>query len=244
MLFLGMIVVVICQLTIVQVNGDLIRETRPLSPPTFDEIVINGVFDVFLNPTPKANPSSKVEIETTAELQKKVIVEILENHILSIRLDQVSHVEKHINVYIQFPPTLRRYTFQGTGNTVTNENEISNEDNQVFTVDHRGVGELSLRLNVYKFEFNLAGTGNSQFSGQVREQASFNAKGTGDINALNLSTKTADVFVAGLSTVRVAATEDLRIEVTGISTVYYRLPKGKTPSKAKSTGLGKIVPLS
>lgn len=245
MLFFAMIIVVTCQLTIVRVNGNLIRENRPLSSSSFDEIVIDGVFDVFLTSSSKTNPTSKVEIETTTDLQKHVIVEILDNHILSIRLVDVSRVEKHINVYITFPSSsLRRYTFQGTGNSVTDDNGISNEDNQVFAIDHRGVGDLTFRLNVYKLEFDLAGTGNSVFSGQVRQQARFNAQGTGDINALDLSTRTADVLVEGVSTVRVMATEDLQIEVTGISTVHYRLPKGKTPSKAVSTGLGKIVRLS
>lgn len=235
-----MIVVVICHLTIIQVNGDFIRETRPLSSSSFDEIVINGIFDVFLS----SNSSSKVEIETTSDLEKKVIVEIVDNHILSIRLDQVTHINKHINVYIEFSSPLHRYTFKGTGNTVTNEKGISNEDNQVLIVDQRGVGDLNLRLNIFKFEFYLSGTGNSVFSGQVRQQILINAKGVGDINALNLSTKIADVFVKGVNKIQVAATDDLRIDVKGISTVYYRLPNGKTPSKAIATGLGKIVPLS
>jgi hypothetical protein len=47
----------------------------------------------------------------------------------------------------------------------------------------------------------------------------------------------------GVSIVRVSATDDVQIEVTGVSSVYYRLPVGKKPSKAISTGLGRIVPL-
>jgi hypothetical protein len=97
---------------------------------------------------------------------------------------------------------------------------------------------------VNEFQFYFTGTGNSRFWGQVRQQATFHAQGVGDINALDLSTKQVKVQAMGISIIRVAATDDVQIEVTGISSVYYRLPFGKKPSKAISTGLGEIVPIS
>ena len=239
-----MISLSICHLTNGQFNATNIRETRPLSSTIFDEIVIDGAFDVFLSPTTNKSSTATVEIETTIDFQKNVIVEIIDHHILSVRLHGSLHIEKNIYVYIRFPSPLRRYTVKGNGNTLTDDNGIINDDNQVFVVDHRGVGNLAIRLDVSKFEFYFIGTGNSRFWGQVRQQALFNAKGVGDINARNLLTRNADILVTGVSIVRLMATEDLQIEVTGVSSVYYQLPQGKRPSKAISTGLGKIVPIS
>ena len=244
LLFLLMSFLSICYLTNGQLNESVIRETRPLSSSTFDEIEINGAFDIFLSRTTNKSSNSTVQIETNIDIQKNVIVEIIDHHILSIRLHGSFHLEKTINVYIRFSSPLRRYTVKGNGNTLTDDNGIINEDNRVFLVDHRGVGNLAIRLDVYKFEFYFTGTGNSRFWGQVRQQTLVNAKGVGDINAQNLLTRNADVLVTGISIVRVMATEDLQIQVTGISNVYYQLPQGKKPSKAISTGLGKIVPIS
>ena len=75
-------------------------------------------------------------------------------------------------------------------------------------------------------------------------KSTFDAKGVGDINALGLITKQAKVRAMGVSIIRVSATDDVQIEVTGVSSVYYQLPKGKKPSIAVATGLGKIVPMS
>ena len=127
---------------------------------------------------------------------------------------------------------------------MTDDRGISNAGNETFILDHRGVANIALRLNVNELKVNFTGTGNSRFSGEARQRAIFDAKGVGDINALDLLNKKAEVYAMGVSIVRVAATEDVQIEVTGVSSVYYRLPAGKKPSKTVSTGLGKIVPLS
>jgi hypothetical protein len=227
-----------------QLNNTVIRQTRPLSSLVFDEIMIDGAFDIFLSQTSNNNSTPTVEIETTIDVQNHVIVEIVNNHILSIHIQGSLMTDKNIYAYIRFPSPLRRYTVKGNGNTMTDDNGISNESNDTFILDHRGVANIAIRLNVNEFKVNFTGTGNSRFWGQVRQQATFDAKGVGDINALNLSTRKADVYAMGVSIVRVSATDDVQIEVTGVSSVYYRLPAGKKPSKAISNGLGKIVPIS
>ena len=243
MLFVGMLIVVICQLTSGQLNGNLVRTNRPLSS-SFNEIVVDGPFDVFLSSTTMTNPNPMVEVESVSELQSRIIVEIVENHVLSVRIIGVNQIVTKLNIYIHHPLSLRRYTFVGAGNTVTDGNGISNEDNQVFVVDHRGTGNIRMQLNVFNLQYDFSGTGDSLLSGQVRQQAVFNAKGTGEINALNLSSRTASVFATGVGDVQITAIEDLQIESTGISNVKYRLPQGRRPSKVVSTGLGQIIPLA
>ncbi|CAF3978746.1 unnamed protein product, partial [Rotaria sp. Silwood1] len=173
-----------------QINDTVIRQTRPLSSSSsFDEIMIDGAFDIFLSQTSNGISTPTVEIETTVDIQNRVIVEIVNNHILSIHIKGQLMIDKNIYAYIRFNSPLRRYTIKGTGNTITDDNGISNDHNDTFVLDHRGVANVAMRLNVNNFQVYFTGTGNSRFWGQARQQAIFDAKGVGDINALNFSTK-------------------------------------------------------
>jgi hypothetical protein len=239
-----LIIVVYFSLVQSQFNNTVIRQTRPLSSPSFDEIIIDGAFDVFLQQVVNRTSTPTVEIQTTVDGQNNVVVEIINNHILSIRIKNQLMIDKHIYAYIRFNSPLHHYTIRGTGNTMTDDNGISNQGNDTFVLDHRGVANVAMRLNVSQFELYFTGTGSSRFWGQVRQQAIFDAKGVGDINALDLSTKQANVRAMGVSIVRVSATDDVQIEATGVSNVFYRLPQGKKPSKIISTGLGKVAPMS
>ncbi|CAF4919619.1 unnamed protein product [Rotaria sp. Silwood1] len=245
MLFSVFIIIVTISFTqgLSRLNETVIRQNRPLSPAFFDEIIVDGAFDVFLS---QLNGISipTVEIEVAAYAQKHIVVEILDKHILSIRVKGTLVIHKNINAYIRFNSPLQRYTIKGTGNTKTDDNGLTNTGNEKFVLENRGTANVAMLLNVNEFEFYLSGTGNSRFWGQVREEAMFETKGVGDVNAMNLLTKQVSVYSAGVSTVRVAATDDVQIEVTGVSTIYYRLPAGKKPSKEISTGLGQIIHVS
>ena len=244
MLFFVIIIVFICGWINGEYNESIIRQIRPLSSLLFDEIVINGAFDIYLSSITNESSKPTVEIETRIDIQKHIIVEIIDNHILYIHMNGSFEIDKNVYSYIRFGSPLRRYTVKGHGNTMSDDYGISNSNDEIFVVEHYGVGNLAIGLNVQEFRYYFTGTGNSRFWGQVRSRTEFNAKGIGDINSLNLSTKTAEISVSGISIIRVIATEDLQIEITGISSVYYQLPPGKTPSKSISTGPGKIVPMS
>jgi hypothetical protein len=223
-----------------QFNERIVREIRPLSTLLFDEIMINGAFDVFLSQAKPGNSSSTVEIETTIDAQQNVIVNIVDNHILSIHVKGPLKLESNIYLYIRFHSPLRRYTVEGTGNIMTDDDGIENYSTEKFVFDHRGSSNVAMRLNVTDFEFHLIGTGNIRFSGEVRRQASFYTKGVGDVHALNLRSRKVNVLAAGVNLVRIQAVDDVEIEVTGASHVFYQLPFGIQPTKAISTGLGRI----
>ena len=235
-----LLIVVITSLTHARWNQTVIRQKHPLSSNFFDEIIVDGAFDVFLSQFDKISTPT-IEIETTVSAQQHIGVEILDEHILFIHIKGPLVIHKNIYAYIQFNSPLRRYTIKGTGNTMTDDNGISNTDNEKFVLDNRGTANVAMQLDVNQLEVYLSGTGNSRFWGYAREQATFETKGVGDVNAMNLITKKAIINSNGVSTVRVAATDDVQIEVTGVSTVYYRLPNGKKPSKEISTGLGQII---
>jgi hypothetical protein len=193
----------------------------------------------------KAGISSPiVEVETSIAVHPNVIVQIVDEHILSIHLQGSVTLENNVYLIIRFPSSLRRLTIEGTGNLMTDDDGIESWSTDKLIFDHRGSINVAMRLNVSEFEYSLTGSGNVRFSGQVREQASLLTKGIGDIHALTLLTKQIKVLATGMQIVRVQATEDVQIEVTGNSHVYYKLPVSVQATRTISTGLGKILRLS
>lgn len=225
-----------------QADETVARRNHTLPSSSFDEIIIDGPFDVFLSQSSVKPPS--VDFETSSDLHRLILVELVDQHILHIHSKHPLIVHRSIPTYIHFSSPLRRYTIKGTGNTVTNDTAIRTSPDERFVLDNRGTANVALQLDVGEFEAYLFGTGNSRFWGHARERTTINSKGVGDVNAVNLLTKKVKVDSSGVSTVRVAATEDAEIEVTGVSTVYYRLPAGKKPSRATFTGLGHIIRFS
>ena len=238
------IVLAVIALACTPCQGDdaIIRQNRPLSTSSFDEIIIDGSFDVSL--TQSNGNASIVDIETMTSIQSSIIVEILQGHILFVHIKTPIVLQRNINAYIQFSTPLRRYTIKGIGNTITVAPGLTNTGADKFILDNSGTANVAMQLNVNELEVTLSGTGNSRFWGQAREQVIIDSKGVGEVNTLDLLTKKAKVHSTGVSTVRVAATDDVEIEVTGVSSVYYRLPAGKKPSKETSTGLARIIPIA
>ena len=219
-------------------------QTRPLSSSLFDEILVDGAFDIYLSQSKPSISSPIVEVETTIDVHPHVIVQILDEHILSIHLQGSVRIESNVYLAIRFRSPLRRLTIEGTGNLMTDDDGIESSGTERLVFDHRGSMNVALRLNVSEFEYSLTGSGSVRFSGQVREQASLLTKGIGDIHALTLLTKQMKVVAMGMHILRIQATEDVQIEVTGNSHVYYKLPLGIQASKTISTGLGKILRLN
>ena len=232
----------VCTFAAVQSDEASVRQNRPLSSTKFDNITIDGNFDVFLTQT-NGQSAPSVEIEAPPSVQSKIIVEIRDGSTLSVHTEGQFTTNSKINVYIKFPSPLRRYAVTGTGKTVTDAAGISNSDKDVFSVNIGGSVSLEMKVDVFQLDIIASGTASAQFSGQARELLNIHSNGVNKIDTLNLQTKIAKVSVTGLSEVRVAASEDADLETLGIGTIYYRLPAGKHPSRMSSIGIGKIAAL-
>ncbi|CAF1094866.1 unnamed protein product [Adineta ricciae] len=238
-----LILVISCVFVQSQQIQSVVRQNRPLTSPVFDEITIDGAFDVFLiQPNEIAN--SIVEVETIPSVQQQIIVEVLENHVLSIRTIGNIRVPQNINVHIQLKTPLRRYTFRGTGNTVTHMTGLLNPTNDKLVIEQFGTGNLAMKFNVNFLDYYQTGSGTAQFFGQVRSQLSIINNGVGEVNTLEVITPFVKVLSSGTSVSRIAATNDVDIEVTGVGNVFYQLPSGRVPSKEITTGIGRIVRLT
>lgn len=233
-------VLLLCDRSESDLFDETVREKRQLSSSTFDEILLDGAFDAFLSQSNTSNFIAFVEIETLQTIQRQVIVEILDQHILSIHINGSVKTESNIYLHICYFSPIRQITVEGRVNILTDDQGIFNAADDALVLEHRGSANIALKLNVNDFEYRLIGTGNSRFHGQIRREAKFLTKGIGDIHAYDLATKRTSIFATGMNIIRVTALEDIQIEVNGATYVYYRLPFGIQPSKTIATGLGTI----
>ena len=224
-----------------QPDQTMVRMVYPFGSP-FDEILVNGPFDVSLNQISEDN-GTRIEIEAPNHLHQQIVSEIIDNHTLSVYTVGSFHSHRNILVRIVFKAPLLRYGIKGTGNTITENDGITNKDGEKFVLANHGTANVAMQLDVYELNALLTGTGNTRLWGKVREKSTISSKGVGDVNAVNLTSKRVVVQASGVGNVGVSGIEDAQIKVTGVSTVYYRLPDGKVPSVALTTGLGEILSL-
>ena len=229
-----------------EADSDLVRKERPL-PSSFDEIVIDGNFDVSLIQLTEAENKMNLpplEIETTTDGHSHILADVTSGHILSIGVQGVMSVKQPTRLFIRFNPPLRSYSVSGAGSTVCEGNGLSNPANEKFIFFHEGASNVNLKLNVFTLEAKIQGAGQTQLSGEVRDQANIEVRGTREVDASKLTCKRAMVSVEGTSKLTVSATDDIEIMTGGVSKVFYRLPAGKQPSKAITGGLATIERLS
>lgn len=228
-----------------QLNEEIIRQTRPLSSSFFDEIILDGVFDVFLSQSNmNVDQSSSVDVETTAAAQLQVAVEISDGHILSINVQGVLSVPQNIRVFIQFSGPLRRYIFRGAGATFSNLNGITNPIDAPLILEKSGTANIALVLYVNNLQALITGTGQIHFTGRVGEQSTFNIEGINEVDASKLISTRIIAEVHGTSTLRVVATEDIQINTSGLSKVFYQLQSQREPTRITSNGLATVMRLS
>jgi hypothetical protein len=127
-----------------------------------------------------------MEIETTVEGHRHILVDIDHEHILVIRSRDFFITSQNPRVFIRFAGPLHRYTMKGGGKTITEENGISSLNNKKFVLDKQGGSNVFLQLDVNNFDALLSGAGQTQLWGRVREQSIFDVSGAGDINSLKL----------------------------------------------------------
>lgn len=226
-------------------QANFIRKTRPLSITNFDEIKINGMFDIFLTPLAeheKANVS--VEIETTSEGHNVIFAEIEEGHILSIGVRGILLNTPNSRVYIRFFTPLRRYYVAGMTQTLMEDNAIVNLKNETFILEQEGTANMMMKFNVENFKGLIRGIGTMKFEGEVRQELTLEVNGAPMINAEKLIAKRTIVNTAGTAGVRVMATEDVQITALGMANIMYKLPEGKEPSRIQSFGMSAITRFS
>jgi hypothetical protein len=225
----------------IQSNEILVRQSRPLSS-TFDEISVNGVLDVYLEQVTGTAPPS-VEVETDTSNQNHVVVQIIDGHVLSLSIRGATNFPLGVSAVIRFNFPLHRYTSRGSGNTFTKNKGLVYKGVDKLIVMNSGAGNIDIRVDVALLDVSMSGAGSGRFRGRVRQQVNFDVKGASQIDASELTAQQALVSASDASELSVSATDDIRIHASGASTVHFRLPDGRQPSKAVASVAASIVPM-
>ncbi|MEM7368998.1 MAG: head GIN domain-containing protein [Bacteroidota bacterium] len=99
-----------------------------------------------------------------------------------------------------------------------------------------GSGDMDLELTAEKIETHISGSGNMELSGSTDEFAS-HISGSGDVDAFDLSTKTADLHINGSGNIEVTVTDALTANISGSGDIYY---KGTPTVNVEVSGSGSL----
>jgi hypothetical protein len=175
------------------------------------------------------NISLFVDIEYSSTPSDVITLEIQPNLVEYISVDNISgrlvvSADRNINFSTGNIPVLKigsssleAVSMSGAA-SFTAMDTISGSS---FNFELLGAGSVNAKLDVSTFTLNLAGAGKAELSGSA-DYASFTLSGAGTVNALDLQTKTTDINLAGVGTVRVSASEALNIIAGGVGTVEYK----------------------
>jgi hypothetical protein len=114
-------------------------------------------------------------------------------------------------------PNLNAVSLSGAG-TFTAHDTITSD---TFSLTLTGAGRGVADLEVDSLSINMSGAGDMNLTGRA-DRAEISFSGAGTVSALHLQTREADITMAGAGTVRISASETLRVVAGGVGTIEYR----------------------
>jgi hypothetical protein len=172
-------------------SGHVIKEIRQAK--SFNQINIDGIFNIYLSQGEK----EAIEVEADDNLLEYVKTDI-NNSVLSIDFTYSKGIEKstELNIYI----------------TVTDINQLELE----------GIGNVSCLtdLHLNKLKLINSGIGSINLKGKASEVYIKNS-GIGKIKATEFEVAYLKVKASGVGSVRVNATKEISVNLSGVGNVYY-----------------------
>jgi hypothetical protein len=212
------------------------RKVYPFAANSFKKINLSGgPFNVKLYQNPNSNDNyTSVDIETEESIHKLILVDIVQNEILSIRLNENSNLINKTNITVTINYSeLTELNIDGIINTQC-LNPIQTDK---FRLYNRAHGSIKLKLHVNILDAYLHSIGRVKLCGQVNNEATIQSLGVGDVQCRNLFTKKINVISSGIGNIYVTATDEINIILSGIGTVYYAGPL----KRQVKNGLGNII---
>ncbi|PKV51778.1 putative autotransporter adhesin-like protein [Aquimarina sp. MAR_2010_214] len=208
-------------------NGNVVTQERAIS--SFNEIIINGVYNVYLTQGAKES----VKVETDENLQEVVVIKNKGNALVLNRKKGIKVKKKtKMNVYVTLKD-IEKLEVRGVGNVKTSSKLSLN----ALDVEASGVGNTSLELDCKKLDGEISMVGNFTLKGKVAEVI-LNNNGTGALRAFDLVAQKLEINNSGIGKVEVNAQQEISITSSGIGSVYYK-GDAKT-TKLDHRGMGKI----
>ena len=175
------------------------------------------------------------------------------NGILKLKFNQPVFRVKPIIIHLTIQ-SLKETTITGSGSIITRNRfetieqlriNISgsgdidlNANAESVKILISGSGNLNLTTNTNQIDAEITGSGDLNLQGGYTELSSFYLRGSGNINAFPLNSKSCYIEAYGSGNVRIKISEILNIKIFGSGDIYY---KGNPKVSAKITGSGEII---
>jgi hypothetical protein len=188
-------------------DGSGVSATQRHELSDFDEVEINGVFDLV-----------SIEIcdcDTVAIVRgdDNVVPDLdFDHHDDELELNGVENIVPRLPLEVRIQTRdLKKVEFNGVGNV-----SVKGVFSDTFEVANNGVGAVKIR-------------------GEARE-VDVESAGTGHVDASRLRAKIVDVNSAGTGDVEVCATQELHANVAGIGSVFYSCEPASFDTNVSGTG--------
>jgi len=186
---------------------------------TFDFGQVNEIrVEMFCNVIYQSGSSNEVTFEIQPNLMDYIRVEE-SGGVLSVRSTRGFNLTNtsQTPVLTVSSPSLSSVTHAGAGRFTTTDTITGDS----FALNITGAADGKAELDIQNLSVNLAGAGNFELSG-IADTADVRMAGAGRLDALDLQTRTASINLAGVGTVRIGCSDELRINAGGVGTVEYR----------------------
>ncbi len=214
-----------------KIKGNGNQKTENRSTAEYDEIKLQGYFDVDL----VAGKEGNISVQAEENLLPYIKVEV-EGNVLKIYQEKGKNlqVSRGNKILITVPfDKISAVNLSGSGD-INTKNQIKTEK---FTATLSGSGDLNIDVDASEVEAKLSGSGDVRLKGKSDKLVA-KISGSGDISANDLMTKDVEVGISGSGDIRVNCSENLNARVSGSGDIFY---SGDPKSKdTKVSGSGNI----
>jgi hypothetical protein len=182
-------------------SGNIV--TKEINVQSFDELRINGVFEL------KLSQGNKEQLKIEADDNLQSLFEVKNEGsklIVSMKKDSHFNSKKQLVVYITFKK-LKSLDLSMVGGT-SSDNKLSFDD---LKIDNNSVGSVKLNLSAKKLDIENKSVGNFTLSGTA-DNAVVKHNGVGAFKASDLLVQTMDIDAQGVGSAEVNAVKELKVK--------------------------------
>lgn len=209
-------------------NGSEVSETRQVG--SFNEIYLDGVFNVYLRQGDKEELIIEADKEEAAQILSEVKNETL---VISMKDDTDFGDMEPVKIYVTVRD-LKSLSTEGVG-AVTCEQALKLDN---FTLTCKGVGAIDIKLSANSLVVKSETVGAITLAGKVND-ADISHNGVGVLQAFELFAKNLKLSSEGVGAAEVYASESIDIDAKGVGSVAYK-GNPKT-NNINSEGIGKVA---
>lgn len=208
-------------------NGNVVTENRTTSD--YEKIAVGGSFDVTLVDGKEGELTIKIE----DNLKEFLITEVKDGTLkIQWKKDINIYTKKGVTITIPFKE-INAVSLAGSG-SITSKKTISSHD---LVLKVAGSGDLDLDVKASDLIAKIAGSGDIKING-VTTNMTCKIAGSGDFDGYNLTTRDAEVKIAGSGKVKATINGKITAKIVGSGDVYY---KGTgTTENVKVAGSGSV----